>query len=237
MGNLRTGHIVEAAIWVVLSAILYIYSFQFDQEIEIYRYGASSWPRVVLLLIVIAAVGQLIGHYRQGDESGISRIGQACDDGASNIEEGSEHTTVKWYAWTFALLLIPFLYLLVPDWIAAGLSLEKPGSHIAKLIVAAVLVVSFILLARNNHVGGILALPILFATMLQDMGFYVLGPVFILAVMYFMGEKRLGRMVMVGLFLYGVLLLLFVSLLYVGLPTGNISPFYEIGTGMVNILQ
>jgi len=237
MGNLRTGHIVEAVIWLVFCAVLYLYSFQFDGEIEIYKFGASAWPRAILLLIAIAAIGQLYGHYRQGDQSGISKIGQASDDGASDIAEDSEHTTFRWYAWTFAILVIPFLYLLVPDWIAAALSLEKSGLHIVKLVVAAILIVAFLLLARGNHVGGILALPILFAAMLQDIGFYSLAPAFILGVMYFMGEKRLGRMVIIGLGLYCLLLILFVSLLYVGLPTGNVSPFYEIGTTMVNILQ
>jgi len=34
-----------------------------------------------------------------------------------------------------------------------------------------------------------------------------------------------------------VLLLTFVSLLYVGLPTGNISPFYDLSHWLVTLLQ
>lgn len=237
MGNLRTGHIVEAAIWLGVCIVLYAYTFEFDSEIEIYKFGASGWPRAILLLIAVAALGQLYGHYRQGDDSGVSKIGQASADSAAAGAEESDHNTLRWYLWTFGLLVIPFVYILVPDWIGAALSLDKPGINVVKLITGGVVAVAFVLFSRGNRVGGILTLPILFAAMLQDMGFYALAPVFILGVMYFMGERRLRRMVVIGLGLYCLLLLLFVSLLYVGLPTGNISPFYEIGTGMVNILQ
>ncbi len=45
MGNLRTGHIVEGAIWLSLCLFLFAYSFEFDRDIEIYKFGASAWPR------------------------------------------------------------------------------------------------------------------------------------------------------------------------------------------------
>ena len=32
MGKLRTGHLVEAGLWLGLCLFLYIYSFEFDQE-------------------------------------------------------------------------------------------------------------------------------------------------------------------------------------------------------------
>jgi hypothetical protein len=37
--------------------------------------------------------------------------------------------------------------------------------------------------------------------------------------------------------IYGLLLLLFVSILFVGLPIGNIRPFYDIGSWVVTVLQ
>jgi len=72
---------------------------------------------------------------------------------------------------------------------------------------------------------------------MQDFGFYSLAPVFVVAVMFLLGERRIGWMALVAALIIGILLLLFVSVLYVGLPTGNVSPFYEIGTGLVTILQ
>jgi len=237
MGNLRAGHIVEITLWLGLVIFLYIYSFEFEKEIEIYKFGASAWPRTILLLIAIAAIGQFANQWLRGDGGGSSMIGQATADAATDAAEESHHTSARWYAWTFFLLAIPFLYMNIPDWIGAALSLEKTGLHTVKLICAAVLVVIYIIAIRGNDVGGILALPILFAAFLQDYGFYAMAPIFILGVMYFFGERRYKHMIAIMVGLFSLLMMFFVSLLYVGLPTGNIRPFYDFGTTMVNILQ
>ena len=237
MGNLKVGHIVEAALWLLLAVFLYAYSFEFDKEIEIYKFGASAWPRAILLLISIAAIGQLAYHWKvgDGDESGV--LSAASDDGAEEMAESTHHTSLKWYLSTFFLLSLPFAYMLLPQWIHSWLSLEKEALHTIKLVCAAVLLLIYVYGLRRNLVGGMLALPIFFGALLQDMGFYSVAPLFIVGVMFLMGERRPGWMAIITVAIYSLLLMLFVSLLYVGLPTGNISPFYEIGTGMVNLLQ
>ncbi len=237
MGNLRAGHIVEVSIWLILVVFLFIYSFEFEKEIEIYKFGASAWPRAILLLIAIAAIGQLAYQWKVGDSGGSSMVGQATDDGSGEAAEDSSHTSPGWYMQTFFLLAIPFVYMVLPDWIASAMSLEKPGLHIVKLICAGVLVAAYLFAMGQNHVGGIIALPILFGAFLQDFGFYAMAPIFIIGVMFLMGERRFKRMLAITTGIYCLLLFLFLTLLYVGLPTGNISPFYDFGTTMVNILQ
>jgi hypothetical protein len=237
MGNLKTGQIVEAVLWIGFATFLFVYSFEFDREIEIYKFGASAWPRAILLLVVIAAIGQFLQQWKRGEDVAGTMVGQASDDGSHEAAEAAHHNTLGWYLHTFLILLVPFAYILVPDWIASAMSLEKAGLHVVKLASAAVLLLAFAFLLRSNDLGAMLALPILFAAMLQDFGFYALAPFFIIMVMYLMGERRLKMMLILGAAIYVVLLGLFVSLLYVGLPTGNISPFYEFGTGLVNILQ
>ena len=37
--------------------------------------------------------------------------------------------------------------------------------------------------------------------------------------------------------IFGLLLTLFVKILFVGLPVGNIRPFYDIGSWVVTVLQ
>ncbi len=237
MGKLRTGQIVESVLWIGFATFLFVYTFEFDREIEIYKYGASTWPRAVLLLVVMAAVGQLLQQWFRGEEGSSDMVRQATDDGAHEAAQEAHHNTLAWYLGTFSILAVPFAYILVPDWVVGALELEKTGQHTTQLILAGLLIVLFLLLVRRNQLGGMLALPILFAAMLQDLGFYGLAPFFIMGVMYLMGERRLRHMLVISAGIYGVLLALFVSLLYLGLPTGNISPFYEFGTGLVNILQ
>lgn len=235
MGNLKTGHIVEAVLWLVLAAFLYAYSFGFDRDIEIYKFGAVGWPRALLLLVTIAAVGQLAYHWKAGAGD---RAASGMPDAASDDRDAApRHATLQWYLWTFFLLSLPLAYLLLPQWIASWFSADKAALHAVKLGCAGGLIVLYMVAMRGNLVGAMLALPIFFGALMQDFGFYSLAPFFAVGVMYLMGERRPGWMAFITAILIGLVLMLFVSVLYVGLPTGNISPFYEIGTGLVNLLQ
>lgn len=237
MGNLRTGHLVEAGLWLALCLFLFIYSFEFDREIEIYKFGASAWPRAIILLIAIAAIGQLAQHWRSGDESTSKIIGAATDDGSEEAAHDAHHSDLKWYLSTFGFLVIPFAYLHVPDWITTLVAAEGMTVHVIKIICAAILIGIFMFFMRRNLLGAMLALPLLFATMLQDMGFYSLAPFFIIGVMFMMGERKPKPMILVMCLIFGLLMLLFVKILFVGLPLGNIHPFYDIGSWVVTILQ
>ena len=237
MGKLRTGHLVEAGIWLSLSLVLFVYTFEFDQEIEIYRYGASAWPRAILLLIAIAAIGQLFHHWKRGDEITSDTIGAAVDDGSEEAAHEAHHSDFKWYLSTFAFLLIPFAYLRVPGWIAALVSAEGSSVHVIKIICAVILIGIYTFYMRRNILGAMLTLPLFFAALLEDMGFYSMAPIFIVGVMFMMGERKAKPMVLVASLIFGLLMLMFVKILYIGLPVGNIRPFYDIGSWVVTILQ
>ena len=237
MGKLRPGHLIEAGLWLSLCLFLFIYSFEFDQKIEIYKFGATAWPRAIILLIAIAAIGQLIHQWMRGDESSSAMIVAATDDGAGEAAHQSHHSSVKWYASTFGLLLIPFAYLRVPDWIAAIFSADGTSLHIIRVICAVILIGIFMFYMRRNLLGAMLTLPLLFAVLLEDMGFYSMAPLFIFGVMFMMGERKPKPMAMVAALIFGLLMLLFVKILYVGLPVGNIRPFYDIGSWVVTVLQ
>ena len=43
MGKLRSVHLIEALAWLAIAAIFFIYSFEFNQKIEIYKFGATAW--------------------------------------------------------------------------------------------------------------------------------------------------------------------------------------------------
>ena len=237
MGKLRTGHLVEAAIWLSLCLFLYAYSFEFDQGIEIYKFGASAWPRTIILLMAIAAIGQLAHHWYKGDEASSDMISAAVDDGSEEAAHEAHHEGVKWYLSTFALLAIPFIYLRVPDWIASAVSAEGSGLHLIRIVVAVILTAIVIYAMRHHRVRVTLMLPLFFAALLEDFGFYTLAPFFIVGIMYLFGERRPKAMILIMALIYGLLLMLFVKVLFVGLPIGNIRPFYDIGSWVVTVLQ
>jgi len=237
MGNLRTGHLVEGAIWLSLCLFLYAYSFEFDQGIEIYKFGATAWPRTIILLMAIAAIGQLYHHWKYGDEISSSIINAANDDGSEEAAHEAHHESLRWYLSTFALLVIPFAYMRVPDWIAGWLEADGSTLHVLRMVIAVILIGLFMTQMKRNMVGAILALPLFFAVMLEDIGFYSLAPFFIVGVMFLFGETRPKPMAAIMGLIYGLLLLLFVKILFVGLPIGNIRPFYDFGSWVVTVLQ
>ena len=237
MGKLRTGHLVEVALWLSLCLFLYIFSFEFDKNIEIYKFGATAWPRTIILLMAIAAIGQLIHHYYKGDETSSEMISAAVDDGAEEAAHEAHHEGLKWYLSTLALLAIPFVYMRLPDWIAAAIGAENFGLHVLRVIIAAILIAIVIYYMRHHRVRVTLMLPLFFAAMLEDFGFYTLAPFFIIGIMYLFGERRPKPMLLIMALIYGLLLMLFVNILFVGLPTGYVRPFYDIGTWVVTVLQ
>ena len=237
MGNLRIGHLVEGAIWLSLCLFLYAYSFEFDQSIEIYKFGATAWPRTIILLMAIAAIGQLFQHWKYGDDSASNAMQAANADGAEEAAHEAHHESLGWYLSTFALLVIPFAYMRVPDWIAAWIEADATTLHILRMICVVILIGLFLTQVRRNMVGSILTLPLFFAVLLEDIGFYSLAPIFIIGVMFLFGETRRKPMLAVMALIYGLLMLLFVKILFVGLPIGNISPFYDFGSWVVTVLQ
>ena len=237
MGKLRIGHLVEAGFWLALCLFLYVFSFDFDRSIEIYKFGAAGWPRAIILLIALAAIGQLVHHWVKGDESSSQIISAAVDDGAEEAAHAAHHENLKWYLWTFSLLAIPFVYLRLPDWIANAFGAGQGGLHAIRIGVAAILAAIVFYFIRHHRVRVALMLPLFFAALLEDFGFYLLAPFFIVGVMYLFGERRARPMVLITALIYGIVLLLFVKLLFVGLPIGNIRPFYDFGSWVVTVLQ
>lgn len=47
---------LELALWLILAIAAYALTFEFDDEIGTYEWGAASWPRAIIGLLTIAAV-------------------------------------------------------------------------------------------------------------------------------------------------------------------------------------
>jgi hypothetical protein len=136
-----------------------------------------------------------------------------------------------------ARLSIPFISRGVRDGIASPRAPDGTGLHLIRIICAVILTAIIIYYLRIHRVRVALVLPLFFAALLEDFGFYSLAPLFIVGVMYMFGERRPKWMLSIMALIYGLLLLFFVKVLYVGLPVGNIRPFYDIGSWVVTVLQ
>ncbi len=170
MRGMTRGQVFELVFWSAFAIGAYAISFKFDRDIEIYEYGASGWPRGVLVFIVLAVIGQLIHDFQRRH-----RAGDAPGPGNAEAE-------------------------------------LRGASHGARYYL---------------RVASIMGLPVLYAFLMQPIGFYSLTPVFIVAFLLLGGERRVVPIALVTLFLYAAFIFLFAKLLYVGLPTGNVHPFYD----------
>ena len=149
MGRLTKGHLVEAAIWLTIIAIFYAYSFEFNQTIEIYIFGATAWPRVVLLLLLIATLGNLAYQYTYGSDaqggifgaSSTEDTGSVFKDPATLIRMG----VVLFTPFVFAFLLRPVgIYFSAPFFIALVMVLFGERRWKAILVMTAIIYVIFI---------------------------------------------------------------------------------------------
>lgn len=176
--RITKGEMFEVGFWLAFAIGAFALTFQFDQEIEIYKYGANGWPRVVIILIALAALGQLLHDIkaRLASESFGEKAAAAAPAGRERRE-----------------------YML--------------------------------------RMGAILIAPFIFAFLLDYVGFYSIAPVFIAVFLYLGGEHRWGRLVGISLFIYALMILFFAKLLFVGLPAGNLHPFYDFSNWLLAIIR
>lgn len=105
MGRLNRSHIVEAIVWLLIVVVFFFYSFEFNQPIEIYRFGATAWPRVVIGLLLIATLGNLYYQYKNGSAAQSGRVGISDEP-----DDGADFSHTPTLIRMLALLFTPFLF-------------------------------------------------------------------------------------------------------------------------------
>ena len=56
--------LVESVAWFAVFAVMWVYSYSFERDLQIYRWGTVSWPRGVLLIVLAVAVLSLVSSWR-----------------------------------------------------------------------------------------------------------------------------------------------------------------------------
>lgn len=138
MSKLKTNHKVETLIWLTIVVVFFVYSFEFNQEIEIYKFGATGWPRVILCILLLVTLGNFLHLYKKGSETQHGRVG------ISDQEEGISYDSIGSVQKLVAILILPFIF----SW-----SLKPVGFYAATPIFIALL----ILLLGEKRIKWILA--------------------------------------------------------------------------------
>lgn len=147
MGRLKRSHVIEAAIFFAIVAVFYGYSFEFNQPIEIYIFGATAWPRAVVAMLLLATLGNLYYQYKNGSDAQQGRVGMVETD---ETDFSDRSTLYKMLAvlitpFLFAWLLKPVgIYFSAPFFIAAIMWLFGERRLRSILIMTAIIYVIFL---------------------------------------------------------------------------------------------
>ena len=90
---------------------------------------------------------------------------------------------------------------------------------------------------QNLRLAAALGLPLLYVFLMPWTGFYATTPVFLVAYLYCLGERRPRLLVVVSAVVYGLIILVFGSLFYVALPTGTLPGFYDFSNWLLVLIR
>ena len=128
MGKLSRPDIFEAVFWLLISVIFFVVSFSFNQPIEIYKFGATGWPRVILFLMALVCLGNFYYAYSKGSKAQEGRVG------AKENDDPIEYTSIGQYFKTGMVLMLPLVY---------ALSLKPVGFYSGTPIFIALIMIAW----------------------------------------------------------------------------------------------
>jgi len=125
MSKLKTSHIVETLVWLSIVLVFYLFSFEFDHEIEIYKFGATGWPRAILAILLFVTIGNFQHLYKKGSGAQLGRVGISDD------EEEISYDGIAPVIKLIAILNLPLIF---------SMSLKPVGFYSATPIFIALLI-------------------------------------------------------------------------------------------------
>ena len=132
MGKLNTSHLIEAMAWVAIAALFFIYSFEFNQKIEIYKFGATAWPRSILLMLMLVIAGNLFYQRANGSTPQPGRVGISEDDLDDAEKPLSSYLNIG--SFLFLPLIFAWSQLIEHSLHAVGkISTQSTGEHACSL--------------------------------------------------------------------------------------------------------
>ncbi len=87
------------------------------------------------------------------------------------------------------------------------------------------------------RIVAMLGLPVVYAFVLEPLGFYATTPVFIFVFLLLAEERRWQYLIGISLGLYALLVFIFGKLLYLSLPVGTVQVFYDFSNWLLTLIQ
>jgi len=84
---------------------------------------------------------------------------------------------------------------------------------------------------------GLFIIPLVYAWLLPRTGFYLTTPVFLLAFLLYVGERRIAVLLATTALITALVFLVFAKLFYVALPVGNWPVFYDVNNWLLVLIR
>lgn len=147
--------IFEAAIWAVITGVAFALTYQFNEPLPQYRYGAAGWPRVIIFGIAFFALLQTMWNLFYPERKGRIMMGQVEEQISDLPSEATGNMVHLKRLGTFGvplvyLFLMPRMgfYILTPFFIAGYMMLlgERRLVHLVgtTLFIYALTIVIFL---------------------------------------------------------------------------------------------
>jgi hypothetical protein len=103
--------LMEIGTWIAITAVAFGLTFQFNEPLQQYRYGAAGWPRAIIYGIAFFALMQMLWRFFSPERKGVIKgMGGDHSAAAPPLEARSIQVHLK-HAATFAAPLL-YLYLM-----------------------------------------------------------------------------------------------------------------------------
>jgi hypothetical protein len=137
--------VAEWLVWVAIATLALSQTGYFDQDLAGYAFGASGWPRLICVMMIVGATGQLVFRLTAGATAGA----RAPDPAARRLD-------LARLAQRGAIFGLPFVFLYATPWL--GFYVTAPGFVLALLLVLEVRSVPALLGVTGIVYGLILVL-------------------------------------------------------------------------------
>lgn len=137
MRKLPRSQWIEFGFWMFFTISAFALTFGFDRDISMYKFGAAGWPRIVIAVVFLAAVGQLLQSLYRKDTT----------EEASATEVVSEESSEKLSPSMWLMLGIPLLY---------ALTVESLGFY----FTTPFFLMAYLYLTGERRLGFLIGVPI-----------------------------------------------------------------------------
>jgi len=137
MRKLPRNQWIEFGFWMFFTISAFALTFGFDREVNMYKFGAAGWPRIIIAVVFFAALGQLLQSLFKAEDPD--------EKSATDVVSEETHEPLGINMWL--MLGVPLVY---------ALTVESLGFY----FTTPFFLVAYLYLTGERRLGFLIGVPI-----------------------------------------------------------------------------